>query len=77
MATHSTSRAREKISSVSRTEMEDLEMALLSGRGYTGNISDTSRDSGCTLTELRDQEMVVWGEEGPDSQVKLTNSPTL
>ena len=62
---------------MSRRLRDDLDIALLSGRGYTGIMLDTSGDPAWTLTPSSIQDNLVTGEEGPASQVRLTNSPTL
>ena len=52
-------------SSVKTSPMEDLEMALLSGRGYTGTMLVTSGDPGCILTPFMIQLRRAGGDEGP------------
>ena len=52
-------------SSVKMTPMDDLEMALLSGSGYTGTMLVTSGDPGCILTPFMIQLRWTGGEEGP------------
>ena len=45
--------------------MDDLEMALLSGRGYTGTMLVTSGDPGWILTPFMIQLRRAGGDEGP------------
>ena len=52
-------------SSVKMTPMDDREMALLSGSGYTGTMLVTSGDPGCILTPFIIQLRWTGGDEGP------------
>ena len=81
----------ETVSSVSRRLRLAREIALLSGSGNTGAMWRTSGDPGCSLTNHSSaacsppirahltppsrQPREVAGEEGPDSQVRLSHSP--